>query len=243
MTVFKTKNIIDGVDFFKVMDSLNCKLKEVDVFDCENGTLFHYLSQSNQSNYIQIIKLLDIQLGTPSILKRMVALTTLELTYKDNMVDISLIDHLNGCPPSIKSLSIACTRLLVDASNAQVSPIQELEIKCSKFITSLDEVITSCFPELKRLLMTGEIPHRMNITFCSPSFRFACFHPTNSTPFNFNVTRSKNSQPQHYRYNPHDLKYPYCLRTLTVVSPTQKKLTARQENGSLIVTAESFCAE
>jgi hypothetical protein len=139
--------------------------------------------------------------------------------------------------------NIACTRLLVNASNTHVSPIQELEIKCSKFITGLDEVITSCFPELKRLLMTGEIPHRTNITFGSPSFRSACFSPTNSAPFNFNVTPSKNSQPQHYLYNPHALKDPYCLRTLTVASPTQKKLNTQQENGSLIVTAESFCAE
>jgi hypothetical protein len=143
----------DGVNIFEVFDNTGCQIEELQAYRCGGNTFVRYLSQSNQSRYIQTLSLINTEINSPDILKNMMALTTLKLSFHDDdgFESVNLTNYLNGCPTTLKSFSIDCPELTVYPRTTLLSSIETLCITCDGLTRGLGDVVSTCFPKLVRL--------------------------------------------------------------------------------------------
>jgi hypothetical protein len=87
----------DNVDIFEALDSADAQIKDVLPLMCQGGTIFKYLSQSNQYNYIEKLVILNSSIDSIHFVKAMTALTTLQINFFDpNSLPINLASK-NEC--------------------------------------------------------------------------------------------------------------------------------------------------
>jgi hypothetical protein len=166
----------DDVDIFEVLDEMDWKLEELLISLCQGRTLFQYLAQSNQSKTIRKLTLDDTEIGTPHSLRSMTALTTLDMEFpSEDLQAIDLTDYLNGCPATLKRFSINHAYLEMNPSLTSVNHIETLIIKGCEITKDLGAIISTCFPNLIRLTLSGVLLENVDILLYSHSVTFASF--------------------------------------------------------------------
>ncbi|KAI8879755.1 hypothetical protein K501DRAFT_302990 [Backusella circina FSU 941] len=173
---FTFNGLPDGVNPFEALDTVDCQIKYFKFRMCEGKTLLQYLHQSNQWKYIKNLDLINTAIDSIHLLKGMPALTTLSVyNIPPNFLPISLVDFLAACPPTLTSLSVKCSHSIVKPFKAKLDSIKNLDICCSTLTTHLGDIISSCFPNLVTLELTGEVKENVHITLHSPHFQEATF--------------------------------------------------------------------
>jgi hypothetical protein len=105
----------DNVDVFEALDSVDAQVKGVSFSMCISGAIIKYISQSNQSKYIEKLDILNTSIDSIHLIKNMTALTTLWISfYNSNCPPLNLASCLYACLPSLKTLSIECGEVIVE---------------------------------------------------------------------------------------------------------------------------------
>jgi hypothetical protein len=167
----------DGINVFEPLDNSGSKTKAFTFHDCQGGTLFEFLAQSNQARYVEEIKLYKTQIGTPDSLQSLTLLTQIDLnidpTYHGTEIDFT--SYLNGFPPSLERCDVKCSNLFVDPESTRSSRIKDLCIECEELTEALGDVLSNCFPNLVTLGLKADMPEHVVINIQSPDFKRATF--------------------------------------------------------------------
>ncbi|KAI8890341.1 hypothetical protein K501DRAFT_266253 [Backusella circina FSU 941] len=220
----------DGVNIFEVLDVADCRLEKVTASQYENGAIYQYLAQSNQSKYVQKLRLSNTDIGSLHVLKNMMALTTLELDFYGfaDYTTASITHYLNDCPPSVRTFSISDADLKIDLATTRPSSIEKLTISCKDITKDLGNVISNCFPKLVELGLNGVLDENVNIALQSSSFKSANII-VRTSEYGFSFASPSQAEPECYRCSMsekvrasyEDMQF---LPTLSVVTSTDKKL-------------------
>jgi hypothetical protein len=232
----------DNVDVFEALDSADAQIKGVWFWMCEGGTILKYLSQSNQSKYIEKLDILNTSIDSIHLIKNITALTALRICfYAPNSPPINLASCLRACLPSLKVLYIGCSELIVEPFTKKLNSIENLHFGLITLTSGLGDIISSCFPNLLELHLTYKVTEDTTIVLKNPLFQKATFstsgvcirdNPTHC----FSFLWPNQTEPLHYMnyLKPNSMgmrkkkfvlyEYVQLFPTLTVISFTEKKL-------------------
>ncbi|KAI8880286.1 hypothetical protein K501DRAFT_275703 [Backusella circina FSU 941] len=167
----------DGVDPFETLDAVDSQIKAFHFSACGDETLFQYLSQYNQSKYIEELTFEYTRIDTICLFfKNMVNLTILNIDFRrDDSPSVNLVDFLNVCLPTLKNLTVRCEHLIIEPLNTRLYSIKKLDISYCTLNSDLGDIISSCFPDLVELYITGEVKENLDINLKSPHLQKASF--------------------------------------------------------------------
>jgi hypothetical protein len=162
----------NDINPFEVLDAVHAHIKSFYFRECESGTLFNYLLQSNQPNYIEQLDFQDTIVDSYHFFKDMPALTTLNIKYfSRHLPSLHLIDCLASCSDTLKTLTLHCPNLVVKSTKMILDSIESLNIGCEILTSELGDTISHCFPNVVKLSLTGQVKENVNITLKSPRFK------------------------------------------------------------------------
>jgi hypothetical protein len=175
-TRLNLNRVPDGVDIFGALDAVGSQIKKLHFEACEGETMFNYLSQSKQAHHVQEISTLNSSVDSMRFLANMTALTTIKLMFFDIFEpQFQLVDVLNGCPPSLKHLSITCFHLVVDPFTTVLASVETLELHSKSLTGTIGDIVSYCFPNLVQLVLFGSARQDIRIMLRSPHFEKATF--------------------------------------------------------------------
>ncbi|KAI8880289.1 hypothetical protein K501DRAFT_275706 [Backusella circina FSU 941] len=207
-TEFTLFALPDDVDPFETADTMGSQIKQFHIWMCQGGTLFRYLSQSNQVKYIEKLDILDTNIDSFHFLKEMTALTTLIIKFnKPHPPPVYLASCLAACPPSLKNLDIICRGLVIEPFNTILDSIESLNVSCDDTLTSdLGSIISSCFPNVVRLVLKGMVTENINISLKSTRFQRATLSTSGTNKIKYcthglSFKYLHQIEPQHYLFD------------------------------------------
>jgi hypothetical protein len=184
----------DGINVFTALDSINYQWDSLYAISCGGGLLFQDLVQSNQCKYLKTLLLTETLIDSPNFLKNMTALTSFTLISSNK---INLTDYLNGCPPNVTDFSIDCPSLKIIPYNTRLTCIQSLSISCKRLTNSLAVVISTSFPKLTKLCISGRLAANISISLHQDSLEeMSIKELEGKCGFTFKSTRQ--TEPHHY---------------------------------------------
>jgi hypothetical protein len=145
------KSVLDGINVFEPLDSGSSKIKRLDLRYCQEGTLFQFLAQSNQSKHVKMLFLKETEVGTPNSLRSLTSLIKLNLNLvfiDDRQAEIDFTSYLNAFPPSLQYFSAKCPSILFNEFTVSTN-ITVLHILCCEIDKECGDILSNCFPKLK----------------------------------------------------------------------------------------------
>ncbi|KAI8879756.1 hypothetical protein K501DRAFT_302298 [Backusella circina FSU 941] len=156
------------------LDAVNSQIKAFYFSACGGETLFQYLSQSDQSNYIEELTFEYTRIDISRLFKNMVNLTTLTIHFlRDDSPSVNLVGFLTACSPIPKNLTVWCEHLITEPRNTRSYSIKKLDIGFSTLNSDLGDIISSCFPDLVELSILGKVTENLTINLKSPHLQKA----------------------------------------------------------------------
>jgi hypothetical protein len=227
------------IDPFEPLDTADTKVQKLDILFCQNDTIFHNLSQSNQYKHVEELTFHNSNVDSIHLIKDMPALATLRILFTSlRPTPANLVDYLTSCPSSLKTISIQCLRMVVNPFEKNLASIENLDIDTSTITSHLGDMISSCFPNLVNLKLRGIVNEDMSITLKNPHFRKFTFVPIpyrGGTFSNHGFTfKSPHMKDAHYFcYKKEITRVPYKklkkLPMLVVKSLTGKTLQVNED--------------
>jgi hypothetical protein len=81
--IFTLFDFPDGFNVFEILDSVDAQISDLYIDKCQRKTLFEYLNESNQLQYIQKLKLESTDAETMDFIKAIPSLHTLNLSFNN----------------------------------------------------------------------------------------------------------------------------------------------------------------
>jgi hypothetical protein len=158
--MFSLYDFPDGFNSFKVLDGLGARISDLHINKCERKTLFQYLSQSNQLQYIQKLKFESTEGDALRYIKAIPFLHTLNLSFNDSydeLLSYPMDEVMALYPDRVRGLTINIYSLEEYYGYAnQMKYIRKLDIRCGHLTQNLVNIITAYFPNLIKLSVCGE---------------------------------------------------------------------------------------
>jgi hypothetical protein len=177
---FALHGVPEDVDPFEALDIGDSRIQNWSFSFCENKMLFQNFLQSNQSKYVEEISIESSDINSIHFLKDVPNLTYLRIRYfMGGYSRFRMADCLAACPSSLKTLIIDTPNMTVDLFQGSLESVQNLEINIAKITSVLGDIISSCFPNLVNLKLTGLVKENVNITLKSSHLQNATFYTSN----------------------------------------------------------------
>jgi hypothetical protein len=196
-------SVPDDVNVFEALDNSNCKINEFALNNCSVETLFPFLSQSNQSKHVETIKLVNTEINPSDSLQSLESLASVFVSFSDDdygEVGVDSTSYLNAFPDSLEFLSISCPFLQFDVTSTRTNYINSLHIFLRELPGELGDVISTCFPHLTILELSGEVLEDLMITIQNPNFRNATFitDRPDTSDYGFSFKSDCQNKPLYY---------------------------------------------
>ncbi|KAI8890532.1 hypothetical protein K501DRAFT_281819 [Backusella circina FSU 941] len=173
------------ISLFDLLDKDACQIKQLKLHGA-NADCLGVLMRSDQSRYIQDLKLLDSEETTGfEWLSNLTSLTSLSLDYYspqdqiclESSPALHLNDLLEACPSTVESISVLKIKITYDIGK----PFPW--IKCLKLVYSptplvgIDQFISACLPALTTLWLSLKVNTYHGVPILTmPNHHFASLH-------------------------------------------------------------------
>jgi hypothetical protein len=151
----KRIDVPTGVNIFKVLDDLNCKVESLSLDVTGNKTVLGDFIKSNQSRYVKDLYLGGINIDYTSTLKE-TSLVKLRLPLRFE-TEIHLNRILQMCPDTLKELSIVNACVDFDGADTNQYSITTLNVRDCFVKDGLRLVVKKFCPNLSHLYLLDDI--------------------------------------------------------------------------------------
>ncbi|KAI8882888.1 hypothetical protein K501DRAFT_315319 [Backusella circina FSU 941] len=190
----------DHINFFKVLDNIGSQIEEFDIYFCKGDTVLQNFAESNQSRYVKDLTIDNTMIGSIHHFQNFTSLSKLTLEPTDfyHELTINLTDCLNLLPNTLKDFSIDYPDLVFEPVNCKPSSIENLTINSWSLTKELMEMVSSCFPQLVNLYLSGSTGCNLDISLPSHSLKSATFSLNMEDAHGFSFKCPNLVEPEYY---------------------------------------------